>query len=111
MLESVWFYENAFQTRRPRMADRNESDNWKEIFRELQKTQGLPFSVLLPAEKIDRLLAGVNVEFRDRIYTPAVTLWMFLSQVLSSDHSCREAVARLLAWRAAGGLSACSPKT
>jgi hypothetical protein len=93
------------------MADRNESDNWKEIFRELQKTQGLPFSALLPAEKVDRLLAGVNIEFRDRIYTPAVTLWMFLSQVLSSDHSCREAVARLLAWRAAGGLSACSPKT
>ena len=93
------------------MADRNDSDNWKEIFRELQKTQGLPFSALLPAEKVDRLLAGVNVEFRDRIYTPAVTLWMFLSQVLSSDHSCRDAVARLVAWRAAGGLSACSAKT
>ena len=84
------------------MADRNASDNWKKIFRELQKTQGLPFSTLLPAEKVKRLLAEVNVEFRDRIYTPTVTLWMFLSQVLSSDHSCRDAVARLLAWRAAG---------
>jgi len=93
------------------MADRNESDSWKEIFRELQKNQGLPFSVLLPAERVDRLLSSVNVEFRDRIYTPTVTLWMFLSQVLSSDHSCRDAVARQLAWRAVGGLSACSPKT
>ena len=93
------------------MADRNDSDNWKKIFRELQKTQGLPFSALLPAEKVDRLLAGVNVEFRDRIYTPAVTLWMFLSQVLSADHSCRDTVARLLAWRVAGGLPACSAKT
>jgi hypothetical protein len=93
------------------MADRNESDYLKKIFRELQKTQGLPFSVLLPAEKVERLLAEVNVEFRDRLYTPVVTLWMFLSQVLSADHSCRDAVARLLAWRAAGGLSACSANT
>jgi len=93
------------------MADRNESGNWKKIFRELQKTQGLPFSTLLPAEKVGRLLAGVNVEFRDRIYTPAVTLWMFLSQVLSSDHSCRDTVARLLAWRVAGGLPGCSART
>jgi Transposase DDE domain len=93
------------------MADRNEFENWKKVFRELQKTQGLPFSALLPAEKVDRLLAGVNVEFRDRIYTPEVTLWMFLSQVLSSDHSCRDTVARLLAWRAASGLSPCSAGT
>jgi len=93
------------------MASRNESESLKKIFRKLQKTQGLPFSALLPAEKVDRLLAEVNVEFRDRIYTPAVTLWMFLSQVLSSDHSCRDTVARLLAWRVAGGLSACSAGT
>src|SRR5262249_40041465 len=93
------------------MANRNGSDDWKKIFRELQKTQGLPFSALLPAEKVDRLLAGVNVEFRNRIYTPPVTLWMFLSQVLSADHSCRDTVARLLAWRVAGGLPACSAGT
>src|SRR5207247_48603 len=34
-------------TRRPRMADRNQSENWKKTFRQLQKTQGLPFSTLL----------------------------------------------------------------
>jgi hypothetical protein len=45
----------------------------------------------------------------DRIFTPAVTAAVFLSQVLSDDHSCRGAVARLLAWRAARGLPACSP--
>ena len=42
---------------------------------------------------------------------PLVTLAVFLSQVLSDDHSCRAAVARLLAWRAARGLPACSPDT
>jgi hypothetical protein len=45
----------------------------------------------------------------DRIFTPLVTLATFLGQVLSDDHSCRAAVARLLAWRTAHGLPACSP--
>src|SRR5262245_8442175 len=93
------------------MASGNESAKLNEIFRELQKTQGLPFSALLPAEKVNRLLAAVNVECCGRIYTPAVTLWMFLSQVLSADHSCQDAVTRLLAWRVAGGLRRCSART
>jgi len=36
-------------------------------------------------------------------------LWVFLAQVLSADHSCREAVARLNFWRLARGLKPCSP--
>ena len=32
---------------------------------------------------------------------PAVTIWVFLSQCLSMDHSCRDAVARLITWRVA----------
>ena len=38
-----------------------------------------------------------------------MTVAVFLSQVSSDDHSCRGAVARLLAWRVARGLPACSP--
>jgi hypothetical protein len=49
--------------------------------------------------------------FRERIFTPAVTLWTFLSQVFDPDHSCRQAVARLLAYRFAQGLAPCSPDT
>lgn len=45
------------------------------------------------------------------IYTPAVTIWVFLSQCLSADHSCRDAVARLIAWRLARGLHPCSADT
>src|SRR5262245_49794083 len=47
----------------------------------------------------------------DRIFSPLVTLALFLGQVLSDDHSCRAVVARLLAWRAARGLLKCSPDT
>src|SRR5262249_14132699 len=35
----------------------------------------------------------------------------FLSQVLSDDHGCRDAVSRILAHRAASGLEPCSPNT
>ena len=40
-----------------------------------------------------------------------MTLWVFLGQVLSADHSCRVAVARLIAHRVSQGLKACSSKT
>jgi hypothetical protein len=38
-------------------------------------------------------------------------LWTFLSQVLSPDHSCREAVARLRAFLTQDGQATCSPYT
>ena len=62
-----------------------------------------PFTELLPMESVQRVLDQVGRVFRERIYTPTVTLWVFLSQVLSADHSCDDAVARLLAWRTARG--------
>ena len=40
-----------------------------------------------------------------------MTIWVFLAQCLSRDHSCRNAVAQLIAWRTACGLSACSADT
>jgi hypothetical protein len=47
----------------------------------------------------------------DRIFSPLVTLWVFLGQVLSADHSCQAAVARLIAYRVARGLKPCSAQT
>src|SRR5262249_12461151 len=47
----------------------------------------------------------------DRIFSPLVTLWVFLGQVLRADHSCRAAVARLIAHRLAQGQSPCSAET
>ena len=53
----------------------------------------LPFNDLLDAEMVEEVLQEEGVRYRDRIYTPLVTLWTFLSQVLSLDHCCRKAVA------------------
>ena len=78
---------------------------------QLQQAHGLPFAEHLPASLVHRTARSLGLFFRDRIFTPAVTLWTFLSQVLDHDHSCRQAVARLLAFRSARGLRPCSPDT
>ncbi len=52
----------------------------------------LPFTDVLSPETIVEALATAEVVWKDRIYTPLVTPWVFLSQVLSADHSCRAAV-------------------
>jgi hypothetical protein len=71
--------------------------------RQLQHGEGLPFAHYLPKERIHRALRQAGLSFRDRLFSPAVTLWAFLSQVLDRDHSCRQVVARLCAWLTAQG--------
>jgi hypothetical protein len=70
----------------------------------------LPFTDVLTEGVIERALATLT-SWLDRIFSPLVTLWVFLGQVLSADHSCRAAVARLLAHRLARGQRACSAET
>lgn len=93
------------------MAQDSEFENWEQINRRFQRAAELPFSTLLPREKVADILSEMKITFRDRVYSPTVTLWMFLSQVLSPDHSCRDSVARLLAWRSSQGLPPCSADT
>ena len=71
----------------------------------------LPFASVLSEATIAPALEAIGGSWRDRIYTPLTTLWVFLSQVLSADHSCRAAVARLIAHRLSRGEKACSSKT
>lgn len=73
--------------------------------------RGLPFCDVLSAEIVARVLGSIGGMWRDRVYSPMVTLWVFLSQVLSADHSCRAAVARLIVHRISRGEKPCSAKT
>ena len=57
---------------------------------------------LLPAQTVEAAVAAEGVRFRHCLFTPLVTLWTFLTQVLSADGSCRQAVANLLALLSAG---------
>jgi hypothetical protein len=45
------------------------------------------------------------------VFSPVTTIRGFLSQVLSDDHSCHDAVSRIIAHRVAQSLTACSPNT
>ncbi len=73
--------------------------------------EGLPFADVLTEASILNALNEHGVTYRDRVFGPVTTIWGFLSQVLSEDHSCRDAVSRVIAHRAAGGLPLCSPNT
>ena len=71
----------------------------------------LPFTDVLSSETASEAMEQIKVPWNDRIFTPLVTLWVFLSQILSTDHSCRAAVARLIAHRVSQGLPPCSSVT
>jgi hypothetical protein len=68
----------------------------------------LAFSDILDAGMVEEVLKAEGARYRERIFTPLVTLWTFLTQVLSLDHCCRKAVACLIAYRAARGQKPCS---
>jgi hypothetical protein len=71
----------------------------------------LPFTEVLTESTIKQSLTAVDMRWLDRVYSPLVTLRVFLSQVLSVDHSCRAAVARLIAHRVSQGQRVCSAIT
>ena len=78
--------------------------------RQFLQDSDLPFTNILTEEVIAQALTALR-GWLDRIFSPLITLWVFLGQVLSADHSCRAAVARLLAHRLAQGQSPCSAET
>ena len=75
------------------------------------RNEGLPFADVLTEGRIRDALTEHGAKYRDRVFGPVTTIWGFLSQVLSDDHSCRDAVTRIIAHRAANGLGTCSPNT
>jgi hypothetical protein len=78
---------------------------------EARRHGDLYFASLLSEDRILDMFGNARWLWQGWVYTPAVTIWVFLSQCLSGDHSCREAVAGLIAWRLAQGRSACSART
>ena len=77
---------------------------------------GLPFADALPEEAIQEAFDQERVRFgrdEDAVYTPAITVWAFLSQVLFKDEqrSCIAAVMRVAVLLVAFERKACSPNT
>jgi DDE family transposase len=96
------------------MAHRTSPSPLRQVARlrhQFNQDAALPFADLLPDDQVQHAVQAEQLRFRDRLYNPAVTLWMFLSQVLDATHCCRQAVARFLAWRLGQGLAPCSADT
>jgi hypothetical protein len=97
-----------------RMRDSNQGWFHQQVSflrRQFLQDGDLPFNNVLSEEIVKQALTAINVFWMDRIYSPLVTLWVFLGQVLSADSCCRAAVARLIARRLSQGQGPCSPET
>ena len=79
--------------------------------RQFLQVGDLSFGNVLLEEIVEQTLTAVRVVWNEGIYTPLVTLWVFLSQVLSADHSCQAAVTRLIAHRESQGQHSCFSET
>lgn len=78
---------------------------------------GLPFAEALPEERIEQAFADEALDFAsphqdedDLVYTPAVTLWAFLSQMLHTEElrTCLAAVSRVAVLWATLGKQVCA---
>ena len=84
---------------------------FERVRRSLLQADDLPFSHVLTAERLAEVFESEGVDFAnadddpDVVYTPAVTLWAFLSQMLftGEQRSCTAAVARIAAAEALQG--------
>jgi putative transposase len=88
--------------------------SFEQALAPFHQDQGLPFATVLPAAEVQQAFAEEGVAFgasANSVFTPALTLWAFLSQVLEEDKSCRAAVSRVQAFLVASALPPCSLDT
>jgi len=81
------------------------------IKRRAKSAEAVEFFNLLTSAELLETTEALQPEHRERLYPPAVTLSIFMRQVLEVDGSCQKAVNGWAAQRAADGLSACSVRT
>lgn len=73
----------------------------------LADNPGALFGEIISSQEVNDECRYLGYEWRSRIFTPLVTLWGFLGQVLNADPSCRQAVTRVLGYLSAtSGLNA-----
>ena len=86
-------------------------DRLQLLRRQFLQNRDLPHLNVLAPQLLTQTAQAAGVSWLERIYVPLVTRWGILGQVLSANHSCRAAVARLFARRTAKGELPCSAAT
>ena len=78
-----------------------------KVISTLKSNKNLPFSEVLTKEDLSRHIK--TMKYRDRSFSPEVTLWAFLSQAIEDDKSQQAAVSRIVAAAIAHGERPPSP--
>ena len=71
----------------------------------------LPFQDLLNSERVAQVMRETGGGWRKCDWSAQLTVWTFLLQVLSADHSCRDAVARVRMYQLSLGQCPVAPDT
>jgi len=72
---------------------------------------GIELHNVLPAHELEEAVQSYAGDYRDRVYAPLTTLALFMSQALSQDGACQDAVARHVSERSGRGMVPCSLST
>ena len=87
-------------------------DSFRNRVHQARQCGDLYFASLISKQTIESTFGdATSILGAARVYSTAVTLWVFLSQVMSVHHGCVSAVTKLVAYRVAKGLRACSANT
>lgn len=81
----------------------------KSIINNLRAEDKLPFQNILSTTTLSKHLS--QVKHRDRIFTPEVTLFGFLSQAINPDPSCQASLSQIIAHLINEGVEPPSPNT
>jgi putative transposase len=103
-----------FNRRRRQLVGARRRQNFEIVLRGFLQAEDLPFATLLSAEQIQQAFVDADALFgqeEDDRYTPELTLWGFLAQVLHTGvaRSCNAAVERIRTLCLALGWEAPSP--
>lgn len=86
-----------------------DSSSFRKVANAFLAGQALPFAHVLSAERIERVFAKHGCRFGlHGVYTTAIMVWSFLSQVLrdGKEASCQAAVARVVCYCQQAGVAA-----
>ena len=90
-------------------ATHQTTNHVKSIIKTIRQKDELPFTDFLPANRSGKYLAEIT--HRNRIFTPELTLFGFLSQAIGADQSCQSAVSQIISYQISQGIEPPSSNT
>lgn len=71
------------------------TNHTQSVITNLRSKDELPFTEVLSTDSVNGYLS--DIPCRNRMFTPALTLFGFLSQAIGADQSCQAAVSKIIA--------------